>query len=224
LNSRVDGPCEDAFLSDDGQVLIIIESRFVKSPSLAPGIRFHHPSGLMTTVFWPEVCFLPRRTYPFETRGFTSTHNWLKQAEYDGTYLTLSTTGLFSCRIDVSKSGLLQIRNRNRDKLTSKGRLGRLLWSIRYRGMSAAVVERWVNYDTVARWLILALLLAFPFLVLGRLSFLGIRWVQAWRGHRALAHGKCQRCGYSLHGLPEPRCPECGTAFGELSRPSDTRA
>ena len=25
--------------------------------------------------------------------------------------------------------------------------------------------------------------------------------------------GHCQRCGYSLFGLPEDRCPECGTRF-----------
>ncbi len=25
--------------------------------------------------------------------------------------------------------------------------------------------------------------------------------------------GHCQTCGYSLQGLPEPRCPECGEAF-----------
>lgn len=23
----------------------------------------------------------------------------------------------------------------------------------------------------------------------------------------------CKSCGYSLTGLPEPRCPECGTEF-----------
>ncbi len=23
----------------------------------------------------------------------------------------------------------------------------------------------------------------------------------------------CRDCGYDLHGLPEPRCPECGSAF-----------
>jgi hypothetical protein len=26
--------------------------------------------------------------------------------------------------------------------------------------------------------------------------------------------GRCKRCGYDLRGLPIPRCPECGTAFG----------
>lgn len=25
--------------------------------------------------------------------------------------------------------------------------------------------------------------------------------------------GRCVNCGYSLHQLSEPRCPECGTAF-----------
>ncbi len=23
----------------------------------------------------------------------------------------------------------------------------------------------------------------------------------------------CRQCGYNLHGLPEKRCPECGTPF-----------
>ncbi len=25
--------------------------------------------------------------------------------------------------------------------------------------------------------------------------------------------GRCEQCGYDLQGLPEPRCPECGTPF-----------
>lgn len=25
---------------------------------------------------------------------------------------------------------------------------------------------------------------------------------------------RCRKCGYDLHGLPEPRCPECGSPFG----------
>jgi len=41
--------------------------------------------------------------------------------------------------------------------------------------------------------------------------------VHSWRSHRAarrryrVATGCCAACGYSLRGLPTPRCPECGT-------------
>jgi 4-amino-4-deoxy-L-arabinose transferase-like glycosyltransferase len=28
----------------------------------------------------------------------------------------------------------------------------------------------------------------------------------------------CKRCGYDLQGLPEPRCPECGTVFDPAER------
>jgi hypothetical protein len=31
--------------------------------------------------------------------------------------------------------------------------------------------------------------------------------------HDPLADARCEHCGYSLRGLPENRCPECGTAF-----------
>jgi hypothetical protein len=32
------------------------------------------------------------------------------------------------------------------------------------------------------------------------------------RGYRR-RRGLCVKCGYNLTGLPEPRCPECGTEF-----------
>jgi hypothetical protein len=46
-------------------------------------------------------------------------------------------------------------------------------------------------------------------------------WVS--RRHR-YESGYCQRCGYSLSGLPEPRCPECGTPFTtqEVTRTAQT--
>jgi hypothetical protein len=34
-----------------------------------------------------------------------------------------------------------------------------------------------------------------------------------WRRRRRRRRGKCIACGYSLRGLPEPRCPECGRPF-----------
>ena len=33
------------------------------------------------------------------------------------------------------------------------------------------------------------------------------------------AEGKCGKCGYDLRGLPEDRCPECGTSFKPENRP-----
>jgi len=32
--------------------------------------------------------------------------------------------------------------------------------------------------------------------------------------------GSCTKCGYDLRGLPEPRCPECGTPFDPTSAPT----
>ena len=43
----------------------------------------------------------------------------------------------------------------------------------------------------------------------------------------AFAAGVCPVCGYSLRGLPEPRCPECGERFSEAeysSVPQQTAA
>ena len=38
----------------------------------------------------------------------------------------------------------------------------------------------------------------------------GVPWVRRFVWHRS---GRCVRCGYNLHGLIEPRCPECGNEF-----------
>ena len=35
-----------------------------------------------------------------------------------------------------------------------------------------------------------------------------------YRNRKQVA-GRCRSCGYNLHGLPEPRCPECGTPFDD---------
>ena len=48
----------------------------------------------------------------------------------------------------------------------------------------------------------------------------GVIWLERRRIRRSLRNQLnergirvCMKCGYDLCGLPEPRCPECGTAF-----------
>ena len=46
---------------------------------------------------------------------------------------------------------------------------------------------------------------------------LGLAMAEAYRltRRRPVVEGPvCQKCGYCLRGLRDPRCPECGTAFG----------
>ncbi len=53
-------------------------------------------------------------------------------------------------------------------------------------------------------WFTSLLLVAYPIVAL----------VREIRRRRRRRHGFCRKCGYNLTGLPEPRCPECGTPFG----------
>ena len=51
------------------------------------------------------------------------------------------------------------------------------------------------------------LILAF---CLAALSVLPTLLSRIWRSPFHYVEGICGRCGYSLHGLPSPVCPECG--------------
>ena len=42
---------------------------------------------------------------------------------------------------------------------------------------------------------------------------LAVAILRAWRRARRVQTGYCSKCGYNLTGLPESRCPECGTCF-----------
>jgi len=59
-------------------------------------------------------------------------------------------------------------------------------------------------------WAIVLLFIAWPATVLIRHIVRSIREV---RREECRQRGECVQCGYNLQGLPEPRCPECGTPF-----------
>ena len=52
-------------------------------------------------------------------------------------------------------------------------------------------------------WIPVLLVAAYPILLLIKTIRLRLR-------HKP---GHCSKCGYDLTGLPDPRCPECGTEF-----------
>lgn len=65
-----------------------------------------------------------------------------------------------------------------------------------------------MNAAFVHGWVIRASFLLLP-LALVPLPFVYLRYRRA----RRFKGNQCLNCGYSLRGLPQPRCPECGTGF-----------
>ena len=74
-------------------------------------------------------------------------------------------------------------------------RLGRFSWSFTtFHGSREYAL-------TLPLWFLLVLFVAYPAFafILGPV-----------RRHRRCKRGRCIKCGYTLTGLPEARCPECG--------------
>ncbi len=68
-----------------------------------------------------------------------------------------------------------------------------------------------LNYVTVfgGRWDVPLRPVVIASGALAAILFLSPRVRSWWR----VRHNRCVRCGYSLVGLHDPRCPECGTQF-----------
>lgn len=60
-------------------------------------------------------------------------------------------------------------------------------------------------------------------MVAANLPIVAVIVVVVSRSHRFPTPGHCTVCGYSLYGLPEPRCPECGTRITSASEHDPTR-
>jgi len=63
------------------------------------------------------------------------------------------------------------------------------------------------RYTRLPHWVVAVLLL------LPTMRFFVSRFRRRWRER----HGLCTNCAYDLRGLPEPRCPECGTPVQRAS-------
>jgi hypothetical protein len=78
--------------------------------------------------------------------------------------------------------------------------LSALLFGVFIKGMDGT----WEPRQVIG--VILAFFCSFPITASVGVLFLLLR-------PSPIPKGKCQKCGYNLRSLPEPRCPECGTAF-----------
>ena len=94
---------------------------------------------------------------------------------------------------------------------------------------------RWILYGTGVLLLMLWFVLqqGRPACVPCGLFIVGVPAILIWRAARSADtaefslrrkltfDSRCKNCGYPLHHLPSPRCPECGTAFLERMDPRD---
>jgi len=79
---------------------------------------------------------------------------------------------------------------------------GRIRWKMGVMRSQVPPVN--VSFVRVPVWLPVVLLLISP-----------VQWVRRtlWVKRSRARRNECVQCGYSLKHLPEPRCPECGTAI-----------
>lgn len=70
-------------------------------------------------------------------------------------------------------------------------------------------------YIRLSLWLPALIGIGLRFITLGVLRL---------RQQRRRKRGFCFNCGYNLTGLPQPRCPECGTMFDPGGRPDRTES
>lgn len=190
------GICGDAFVSDDGELLIALDP-YADCANSVGAVQFHDRNGNAAIPYRNTICDYPRWLFPFEPRpaagwfpGTTPpSHKWVSAASFDGRLLHVETTGLYSVDVDVK---------------------------------TRAVVARRFNYATIVRWIVYALICIAPIVILLRALMACIQRLYRWVRLRFFSPdlNRCRGCGYLLFGLAEARCPECGTRFdANVARP-----
>lgn len=190
-----------AFVSDDGQFLITISPRIgPRLPSRA--VRVYRRDEVLSIPF-ATICQFPRRLYPGESRPCPLGHGlriwdgakWWSDATYDGQVLSIKTTGISSCQIDVP--ALV--------KRVSQGET--------VEQALAQASRRSLNIATLIRWLVYAVIVVPATVVVLRSAVRIPGWLLARHRRTRASESRCPHCGYPVYGLPEPRCPECGKTF-----------
>ncbi len=189
---------EAAFVSDDGQLSITISPR-VGPRRRSRAVRIYRRDEVVSIPF-ATICQFPRRLYPGESRECPFGHGlrignavkWWSNATYDGQVLTIETTGISSCRIDVPA-------------LVERVSQGETV-----EEALAQVAQRSLNIATLVRWLVYAVIVVPAAVVVLRSAARIPGWLLARHRRSRASEDRCPDCGYPVYGLAEPRCPECG--------------
>ena len=99
-----------------------------------------------------------------------------------------------------------RVADANTPGVEHSGKMGFRFYRARFFMGPGRSYSRTVYTVFAPRWFVVSLLGAYPLIALsGSLK-------RRWRNRRRRRRGLCLQCGYNLTGVPEPRCPECGTA------------
>lgn len=162
-----------------------------------------------TIALWIDSCRF-RKPYPF-IQGF---RGWCVNCTFaggSGIHVTVHDGGLSV----AYRHPVEQARLRQRNRRIGTQQLGYREDAYgRERFCSHSMDAHYVAPSLGARLLLREVLAPIPLLTFMLLSYPTIALARGplrrWRRRRK---GQCLKCGYSLTGLTEPRCPECATSF-----------